>query len=65
MVQIQPAPIFSNVKFFFKFLYSVLQGDNFLAGYFYILFFNLFFYSGFPVDTASFPSNKNSKEIYM
>ena len=55
-------------KVFLKFLYSVLQGDNFLAGYFYIFFFffwNLFFYSGFLVDTASFPSNKNSKGIYM
>ena len=43
MIQIQLVPIniFSQV-FFFKFIYGVLQGDNFLAGYFKIIYFNFF-----------------------
>ena len=59
MIQIQLVPIniFSQV-FFFKFIYGVLQGDNFLAGYFKFTYFNFFFYSGFLAGSVSFPSNK-------
>ena len=61
LVQIQPVPlnIFSEIKGFFIFLYSVRQGNNFLAGYFYI--FELFFYSGIFAGTAAFPSNKKEE----
>ena len=51
--------ILRNQRVFFIFPYSVLQGNNFLAGYFYI--FELFFYSGISAGTAAFPSNKKEE----
>ena len=44
------------------FIYNVLQGDNFLAGYFYI--FELFFYSGIFAGTVSFPLTKKEEWLY-
>ena len=39
MVQIQPVPIDIFLQMiFFLFIYGVLQGDNFLAGYFYMFY---------------------------